>query len=149
MRFGSGFEFDFDHAANFHTCQQRRSSKRNRGTNPGVDRNHRSGEIHKFLFRKMSAGLVVDLIWHVMVANLGDRFRPSEGGALSCAINWRLTPSVWGTMHPLVVFTMLARIIGMHDDAIGTAIDLRADFDEIEQLSLQAAGIDIILRSPP
>jgi hypothetical protein len=36
----------------------------------------------------------------------------------------------------------------MHDDAVGTAIDLRGtDFDEIEKLSLQAASIDIILQA--
>jgi hypothetical protein len=29
-------------------------------------------------FRKMSASLVVDLIWHVIVANLGHRFRPKR-----------------------------------------------------------------------
>lgn len=35
----------------------------------------------------------------------------------------------------------------MHDDAVCTAIDLRgADFDEIEQSSVQAAGVDIVLQ---
>jgi hypothetical protein len=49
-------------------------------------------------------------------------------------------------MHPFVAYIVLARIVGMHDDAVGTAINLRgADFDEIEQSSVQAARIDIIV----
>src|SRR6516162_8235128 len=114
-----------------HTRQPRCDTKRNRGSIPGIDRDHRGSEIDEFLFREMTARLVVHVIRYVTVADLRHRFGPGEGGTLACAVDWCLAPGV-EQMHPLVALAMLACIVGVHDDAVGAAVDLRgADFDEI------------------
>jgi hypothetical protein len=85
----------------------------------------------------MAARLVVYVIRYVTVADVCYCFLQGEGSTLTCAINRGLVPSI-EQMHPLVAFAMLARVIGMHDDTVGAAINLRgADFNEIEQFLLK------------
>jgi hypothetical protein len=51
------------------------------GSVPSIDRNHCGGKIDEFLFREMSARFIIDLILHVMVANLRHRDQGTQDQA--------------------------------------------------------------------
>src|SRR5437763_7346064 len=136
---------DYLSGGEFRALQWWRGTKGDRGPIPGIDRDHRAGEIDELLFRKMVARLLIHLVRHVMVADLCHRFGPGEGRTLARTVDRRLAPSV-EQVHPLIAFAVLAGIVGVHDDTISAPVDLRgADFNQINQLSLQAAGLDILL----
>ena len=79
----------------------------------------------------------VDLVWHVCVGDTRHRFGPLECRAFAIREERRFAPRIQ-RVDALFRLAGEARVLRVHVDAIGTAVDLRgADLDELEQRPLE------------
>jgi hypothetical protein len=72
------------------------------------------------------------------VRDFSDRLGPFERRAFSIGKERRLAPGVEG-VDTLLGFTVEPRVLRVHVDAIGAAVDLRrSDFDQLEEPPVEA-----------
>src|SRR3977135_642583 len=109
------------------------NAERHREAVPAVDDDNRKRQCDNLRFVELRFHTLVDLVRHMRVRNARDRLGPFERGALAIAEERRLPPGVEG-VDALLGFAREARLLRVHVEAIGAAVDLRrADLDELEQ----------------
>ena len=101
-------------------------------TIPGVDGCHRQGQIDQFLIGEALPDLVVDAVRHVVLADQSYRFGPGKSRTLTICEEGRFAPRI-KCVQTLFRFAAGPRILAMHVEAIGTAVDLRgAHFNQCQ-----------------
>ena len=89
-----------------------------------VNRNDRQRKIRKFLFAELFARLIIDLVRNVIVRDQDQCFRPCQSGSFPFAVIGRLSPG-YEAVKVAARFSACSRILAVHIDAIGAAVDLR------------------------
>src|SRR5690606_8101608 len=96
-----------------------------------------------FLFLEHRTDRLVDVVWHVRVAEQRDRFGPGKRGALALGEERRLAPGA-ERVDALLGLAGCPRIFRVHVDAVGARVDLRgANLHELEQRRFEPTLADL------
>ena len=97
---------------------------------------HRLGRILDSLFRRLSN----------RDERAGHRLGPFQRRTLTLGVERRLPPGAQ-PVDPLLGLAEGARVLGVHVEAVGTAVDLRcADLHQLHQGVLESAGLHLALQ---
>ena len=89
---------------------------------PGVDGRDQHGQVHRLGLRELRADLGIDVVGRMRFGDQRHGFGPGERRAFALAIDRRFAPGVQ-EIEPLLGLSALARILGVHVDAVGAAVD--------------------------
>src|SRR5690348_87542 len=105
---------------------------------PRVDGSDQDGQVHSLRFGEVLAELLIGIIGRMRFGDPRHRLGPGQRRSFAISVNRRLAPGVQ-EIKSLLGFAMLTRILCVHVDAEGTAIDLRgAGPDELDQRLFEA-----------
>src|SRR5262249_18665813 len=111
---------------------------------PRVDGDDRERQIHELRFGEVSAHLPVHIVRRMCLGDQRQRFGPGQRGAFPRGVEGRLAPRV-ELVETLLALTLGARLLRVHVDAIGAAVDLRgAHLDQKEKRAIEAARGEIL-----
>jgi hypothetical protein len=111
---------------------------------PGVDRDDQADQRGDLLRREPGGDRVVVLGRDVVGGQQGDGLRERQGGALFFCEERRFAPCGQG-VYPLLGLADGPRVLGVHVDAVGAAVDLgRADPNELAQLRVELDLVELL-----
>ena len=99
--------------------------------------------MHQLVFRELLSHVLVHLVRDMTLGDQGERLGPLQRGALARRVVRRLAPRL-EAVEPLFGLAVRARILAVHIQTIGAAVDLRrAHPDEVEQLVVEARLLNL------
>src|ERR1700730_17138729 len=124
----------------------RNGARRDRQAIPHIDQRSQDRQVHNLLFAEVLLYGFVGFVWHVRLRYQGQRFRPLQCRSFALGVKRSLAPGIQ-FVETLLSLAESSCILGMHVDTIRASIDLRrAQFQQMDQLVIEAAGGNVLLQ---
>jgi len=114
---------------------------------PAIDGDDGQGEVDQLLFGEVLAHLLIERVRYVVRRDERDGLGPGQRGALALGVERRLGPG-GEDVEALFALAGGARILAVHVQAVGTAVELGCPhLDQLEEQRFEAARVGIALKA--